>query len=122
MPDTETIPPAEAIEETNDRTTEETTDPYYTEPRDWFFTFGHGQRIFAQNYKDASLGRPVVGQGVHLDGYYVVIHGDFHTARLRMHEIFGPVWCDQYQELPYLADLPGCPVWTELIKIPPGRS
>lgn len=108
MPDTETISPAQ--------TAEETTNPDYLVPRDWYFTFGFGQRLYARHYTDAERGAPFVGQGVHLDGYYVVIHGLYHTARARMCEIFGPVWSFQYRELPDLTDIPGS--WTELIKIP----
>jgi len=54
------------------------------------------------------------GPGVSIDGYYVVIHGDFHGARARMVELFGATWCGQYAELEHV---PGAE-WRELIKIP----
>lgn len=97
--------------------------PANDQPRDWFFTFGAAHHLFTQNRRLAEAGQPVTGQGIPLDGYYVVIHGDFHSARRRMAELFGTTWSFQYEKLPPLDDLPGNPTWTELIKIPtPGRQ
>lgn len=71
------------------------------EVRDWYFTFGYGQRLQAmrarRNDDDDGGGE---GLGISLNDCYVKIHGDFNSARMRMYELFGTVWCDQYAKLP----------------------
>lgn len=66
------------------------------EPRRWYFTFGYGQRLQATS---KSIPEPQ-GEGIPLDGCYTVIHGTFLGARKKMAELFGLIWCDQYEELP----------------------
>lgn len=60
-------------------------------PRDWYFTFGAGHRGYASSSSYA-----LAGKGFRLDNRYVVINGTFASARERMFEIFGQVWCAQY--------------------------
>lgn len=60
-------------------------------PRDWYFTFGAGHRAYA-----SSSSYPLMGKGFSLANRYVVINGTFTSARERMLEIFGQVWCAQY--------------------------
>jgi hypothetical protein len=77
--------------------------PAELEIREWIFTFGFGQRLHAARRADGAAG--AVGAGLHLDGCYIRIRGDFTSARLEMIRLFGPVWCDQYEQLPVV---PGC--------------
>ncbi len=46
------------------------------EPREWIFTFGHGQQHF---------------------GTFVRIHGTFMSAREEMFRRFDSKWCMQYE-------------------------
>lgn len=68
------------------------------EPRDWYFTFGAGHRAYGWLYSDVGKWPPAseLGGGFRLDDRYVVIHGTHASARARMVEFFGQVWCAQY--------------------------
>jgi hypothetical protein len=73
------------------------------EIRDWYFTFGSGQYLFAghrdgEHLQTAQSAGSIV-QGLPLENRYVVIRGGFHEARARMYEVFGQLWCDQYADL-----------------------
>jgi hypothetical protein len=52
------------------------TSPAEDAPRDWFFTFGHGQAGFPG---------------------FVRIHGTFGSAREEMFRRYGTAWCMQYE-------------------------
>lgn len=66
------------------------------EVRDWYFSFGYGQRLHAARAGEGEG----EGEGIPLDNCYVLIRGDFQGARMRMYRLFGTVWCDQYAQLP----------------------
>jgi hypothetical protein len=77
-------------------------------PRDWYFTFGSGMRAYVgytQRGNDDQLQR-----GLKLDTRYVKINGTWDSARYHMVELFGTMWCDQYEALP---EVPGV-YWREL--------
>lgn len=86
------------------------------EARDWFFTFGLGHRLYVGHRSAPEVPKYA---GIDLDGYYVVIHGEFREARIRMMELFGGCWAYQYAELPVMPNVPGWTDWKELIKVPP---
>jgi hypothetical protein len=75
----------------------------------WYFTFGYGHFLFSDYAEDR--GCHGLRRGIPLADRYVVIHGTFMSARERMIEIFGSVWCDQYEALPVG---PGI-TWRELV-------
>lgn len=64
--------------------------------RDWYFTFGHGQRGIAVTSFRTDPAEPQPG-GFRLDDRYVRIHGTYMAARQRMVDMFGLVWCAQYR-------------------------
>lgn len=64
--------------------------------RDWIFTFGAGHRGHAMLRGDRQTPSSAMGQGFRLDNRYVVINGTFRSARARMVDLFGQVWCAQY--------------------------
>lgn len=74
-------------------------DPPPDEIREWVFTFGYGQQLYAGRRADGALG-VVVAAGLPLDDCYIRIRGDFHSARREMIRLFGQIWCDQYKQLP----------------------
>ena len=61
---------------------------------EWVFTFGSGQRLRSTNRDGDMVGN---GIGVPLHNRYVVITGDYDTARRSMFAIFGQVWAMQYE-------------------------
>lgn len=64
------------------------------EVREWIFTFGFGQRLVPLD----SSGRVHDDRaGVPLAGLFARISGTWHGARVLMHEVFGQVYCDQYE-------------------------
>ena len=65
-------------------------------PRDWYFTFGYGQRLYAGHRDQVDI----QGEGIPLDECYVVLHGTYLGTRQQMCTLFGRIWCDQYRELP----------------------
>lgn len=65
-------------------------------PQRWYFTFGSGQHLYA----GARDHERIQGEGIPLDGCYVVMYGTFMGTRAKMIELFGKIWCDQYEELP----------------------
>lgn len=77
------------------------------EQQDWYFTFGSGQRMFI-GHNPGDVGP---SEGLHLMGYYVVIHGTFASARERMVKVLGIIWSSQYSELP---DMPPGFEWKKL--------
>jgi hypothetical protein len=88
-----------------------------TGTQDWFFTFGAGQRLFSGHR--AGRGIDPAAIGIPLDNYYVVIHGYFLEARARMCEMFGGIWCDQYDALEKFASF--YPVPPLRLPIPEGE-
>lgn len=48
------------------------------EPKDWYFTFGQGQKYM---------------------GKYVKVHGSFHDTRMVMFKHFGAKWSMQYEKI-----------------------
>jgi hypothetical protein len=80
------------------------------EKKDWYFTFGHGHYLFAGHQGGTDIQVGVFVGGLPLSNYYVVINGTFNGARLRIQEIFGGLWCDQYDSLeafaPYYPEPP----------------
>lgn len=67
-----------------------------TEPRDWIFTFGYGQRGVAISPFGVDDKEPQPG-GFRLDDRFVRIRGTFISAREEMIKTFGVVWSNQYE-------------------------
>jgi hypothetical protein len=95
-------------------------EPDAEEKQDWYFTFGHGQYLFAGHRGGADIQVSVSIGGLPLSSYYVIINGTFAGARARMNEIFGTMWCDQYDALEEFARyFPAPPV---RLPIPEGET
>lgn len=61
-------------------------------PRDWFCTFGSGQRLVSVS-QSATFPE---GDGIDAQPFFVVVHGTYDQAVAEMNRMFGGVWSTLY--------------------------